>query len=94
MKPQPKTAKPPPGNSKPAPNFGTPDEKTAHEKLDPDHHHGGRTQTPDKDVNPADALHVKEKDVSPTPKNSEVTRRNPPTKDVKQQRGPRKGESV
>ncbi len=80
MKPQPKKAAEPTGKSETTPNYGRPAEKEAREKLDPEFHHGGRTETPDKDVNPADELHVKEKDVSPTPENSNVTRRHPSTK--------------
>lgn len=51
--------------SETAPHYGAPGEKRAREKTEGDHHHGGRTETPDADVNPAKALHVDENANSP-----------------------------
>ncbi len=55
----PRAKEPVPGARSPkAPNYGRAGEKEAHENLDEKYHHGGRTETPDEDVNPAKKDHV------------------------------------
>lgn len=63
-----------------APEYGTPKERQVRPKLDPKFHHGGRSQTPDVDVNPAENIHIHEKDPTPTPDTAPVTRRVPKSK--------------
>lgn len=62
-----------------APGYASRREKRAHEKLDQKFHHGGRTETPDEDVNPAKRLQVEE-DEKPRPAKGEKGAPHPPRK--------------